>query len=68
MEERRLPLAELVRWSAAAPLMRQVWARFGGGAGGPGSAGTLEAWVEAFVRELTGNGALAIEGTDVVDR
>ncbi len=65
MEERRLPLAELVRWSSAAPLMRQVWARFGGGTG---AAATLEAWVEGFVRELTGGGALAVEGTDIVDR
>ncbi len=65
MEERRLPLGELVRWSAAAPLMRQVWSRFGAGRAG---AATLEAWVEGFVRELTGAGALAVEGAEVVDR
>jgi len=65
MEERRLPLAELVRWSAAAPLMQQVWSRFGAG---PGAAATLEGWVEGFVQELTGSGALALEGADVVDR
>lgn len=65
MEERRLPLAELVRWSAAAPLMQQLWSRFGIG---PGGGITLEAWVEGFVRELSGSGALAVEGADVVDR
>ena len=83
MEERQLPLAELVRWAAAAPLMRRVWAGFGAGgeagrvAGpdpGRGGAGTtplpatLEAWIEGFVHELAGSGALAIEGADVVDR
>lgn len=65
MEERRLPRAELVRWSAAAPLMQQVWSRFGAGRGG---AASLEAWVEGFVHELAGSGALALEGADVVDR
>lgn len=65
MEQRRLPLAELVRWSAAAPLMIQAWDRFGAGRG---TAATLTAWVEDFVRELVGSGALAIEAGDVVDR
>jgi len=64
MEEGRLPRSELVRWSAAAPLMRQVWSRFGEGRG---VAATLEAWVEGFVNELAGSGAVAIEGADVVD-
>lgn len=67
MEERRLPLAELLRWSAAAPLMQQLWGRFGAGAAGPPAA-ALEAWVSGFVHELVGSGALALEGADIVDR
>jgi glyoxylase-like metal-dependent hydrolase (beta-lactamase superfamily II) len=65
MEERRLPLADLVRWSAVAPLMVQVWDRFGAGRD---AATTLTAWIEGFVHELVGSGALAIEAGDVVDR
>jgi glyoxylase-like metal-dependent hydrolase (beta-lactamase superfamily II) len=65
MEEGRLPHAELLRWAAAAPLMQQVWARFGAGRAG---AATLTAWIEGFVHELAGSGALAIDGADVVDR
>ncbi|MCW5635922.1 MAG: MBL fold metallo-hydrolase [Rubrivivax sp.] len=66
MEERRLPRAELVRWAAAAPLMQQTWRRFGDAAAG--AERTIEHWVEGFVRELAGHGALALEGGDVVDR
>ncbi len=65
MEERRLPLAELVRWSAAAPLMLRVWEGFGAGRG---TSATLADWVEGFVRELVDSGALAIEAGDVIDR
>jgi glyoxylase-like metal-dependent hydrolase (beta-lactamase superfamily II) len=65
MEERRLPRAELVRWAAAAPLMRQVWQRFGVLAG---AAATLEGWIEHFVDELVRAGALALDGATVVDR
>lgn len=70
MEEQRLPLAELVRWSAAAPLMQRVWAGFGdaGAAGAGGGRVTLEGWVHGFVQELVAGGALALDGDDVVDR
>ncbi|MBL8324363.1 MAG: MBL fold metallo-hydrolase [Rubrivivax sp.] len=65
MEEQRVPHAELVRWSAAAPLMREVWQRFGPP---PGPAGGLERWIEGFVAELVTAGVLALEGEVVVDR
>ncbi|MBI5720483.1 MAG: MBL fold metallo-hydrolase [Burkholderiales bacterium] len=65
MERGRLPLAELLRWSAAAPLLRRVWSTFGAGRA---AAPTPEAWMEGFVRELAGAGALAMEGGDVLDR
>jgi len=79
MELRRLPRAELVRWAAAAPLMQQVWARFGaqwaaatstGAPRAPSAAAPepgLEAGIEAFVRELAASGALAFAGDDVLD-
>jgi glyoxylase-like metal-dependent hydrolase (beta-lactamase superfamily II) len=65
MEERRVPHAELVRWSAAAPLMREVWSRFGVS---HGQSATLEQWIEGFIAELVGAGALALQGKVVVDR
>jgi len=65
MEHRRLPRAQLVGWAAAAPLMQRMWAAFGQGRG---DATAPEAWIEGFVHELAGAGALAIEGDDVVDR
>lgn len=65
MEERRLPRAELIRWSAAAPLMRQIRDRFA--PRGEATPTTLESWVEGFVHELIGSKALAAEGDDIVD-
>ncbi len=73
MELRRLPLTELLRWAAAAPLIARVWERVGPGptstrAGANQAANAVEAWLEGFVRELVASGALAIEGEWVVDR
>ena len=65
MEVRRLALADLVAWATAAPLLREVWQRFGAGRG---EARTIEAWTLAFVHELERGGALAIEGAEVIDR
>ena len=69
MEHRRIALADLLHWAAAAPLMRGMWQQFDAGcdaACGPGP--TIEAWIEGFVRELVGSGALAFEGDQVLDR
>ena len=64
MEERRVPLPVLVRWAAAAPLMRKVWPRLEVGQGGR----AIEAGLEDLVHELVGTGALGLEGGVVVDR
>ena len=64
MEERHVPRAELVRWAAAAPLMREVWQRYG--AGQPEPTTTIERWIEGFIAELAGAGVLGIDHADVV--
>jgi glyoxylase-like metal-dependent hydrolase (beta-lactamase superfamily II) len=63
MEERSQPLPVLLQWAADAPLMRQLWERFGQA----GSESPAQ-WCERFVGELVGAGVLAVEGAVVVDK
>jgi glyoxylase-like metal-dependent hydrolase (beta-lactamase superfamily II) len=64
MEERRLPLEELVRWSAATPLMRRMWERLVAAAW---ADSTLEDWIHRLTMELVASGALALDGSEVID-
>ena len=62
MEEREMPLAELLAWADAAPLVHGLRDRHPEmAAGDPGTH-----WIERFVRELVAGGALAIDEAGVV--
>lgn len=66
MEERALPLPELVQWAAAAPLLGRLWQRFGAElAGAP--ALELSAWIETLVHELAASRALQLQDGLVAD-
>lgn len=58
MEERAVARAELLRWAASAPLVQQVWQRFGRGAGGAASAAQ---WIDGFIDELLAAGVIGRE-------
>jgi glyoxylase-like metal-dependent hydrolase (beta-lactamase superfamily II) len=58
MEERSLPAAELLRWAAAAPLMRELWDRFGLAERRAGR--TLNGWLETLLHELAAAQALGV--------
>ena len=60
MEEREMPLSELLRWADAAPLVRGLRERH------PALAAVAGHWIEAFVRELVVAGALAMREDGVV--
>ena len=60
MEEREMPLPELLRWADAAPLVRGLRALH------PALAAAGGHWIEAFVRELVAGGALALREDGVV--
>ena len=55
MEERCLPVPELLQWAVAAPLFGEVWQRFA-----KREADSPAAWCERLVDELVGSGALVL--------
>ncbi len=62
MEEREQPLAALLDWAEATPLLRGVWQRFA-----PAASTTPRAWLEAVVADLVNGGALARDGATIRD-
>jgi len=62
MEEREQALPALLQWTAATPLLHEVWERFR-----PAGVHALRQWVEQLVRELAASGALKLEGDRVRD-
>ncbi|MBL8289721.1 MAG: MBL fold metallo-hydrolase [Rubrivivax sp.] len=59
MEERSLARAELLHWAATAPLVRDVWQRFG--RGGEGAAASAAQWIDGFIDELLAAGVIGRE-------
>jgi len=58
LEEQAQPLPALCAWFAATPLMQGMWQRLAR------PQGSIEAWCEALVTELSGSGVLAVrDGT-----
>lgn len=62
MEEGSQPLAELVGWALATPLLATLWQRQP-----PAGVATPQAWIEQIVGELVEGGALARHGERIVD-
>ena len=62
MEERAQPLAELLAWAEAAPLLRELWQRFA-----PPGLPSARAWTLQALEQLAGQGALRREGDQVLD-
>jgi glyoxylase-like metal-dependent hydrolase (beta-lactamase superfamily II) len=62
MEEGSQPLAELVGWALATPLLAALWQRQP-----PAGVATPQAWIEQIVGELVEGGALARHGERIVD-
>jgi len=63
MEEQRIAHDALLQWAAATPFLQAAWRRFGAAHGDSPAA-----WCARFVDELVAHGALAREGTVVLDR
>ena len=61
MEERRIGHDALLHWAAATPFLLAAWRLFGGGT-------PPREWCARFVDELIGQGVLAREGDQVIDR
>jgi glyoxylase-like metal-dependent hydrolase (beta-lactamase superfamily II) len=61
MEERRIGHDALLQWAVATPFLLAAWRLFGGGT-------PPREWCARFVDELTGQGVLAREGDQVIDR
>jgi len=61
MEERRIGHDALLQWAAATPFLLAAWQRFGHGV-------EPRTWCARFVDELIGQGVLARDRDDVVDR
>jgi glyoxylase-like metal-dependent hydrolase (beta-lactamase superfamily II) len=66
MEEREMPLADLLRWADGAPLVAGVRERHPSVLAVHGG-GRSEHWVERFVRELVASGSLALRDGVVAD-
>ncbi len=62
MEVRSQPLADLVRWTAATPIARRVWERYG-----MRVADSPASWCERLIGELVRSGALALRDAVVCD-
>jgi glyoxylase-like metal-dependent hydrolase (beta-lactamase superfamily II) len=63
MEERRIAHDALLQWIGATPNLLSLWHRFGAA-----DSASPAPWCERFVDELVAQGALARDGSDVVDR
>ncbi|MFO1269173.1 MAG: MBL fold metallo-hydrolase [Rubrivivax sp.] len=63
MEERSVARAELLHWAATAPLVQEVWQRFGRGDEGAASAAQ---WIDGFVDELLAAGIIGREPGEAV--
>ena len=61
MEEQRIAHEALLRWAVETPFLQAAWRHFGADV-------PPREWCARFVDELVGQGVLAHEGDDVVDR
>ncbi len=62
MEERAQPLAALLDWAEATPLLHRAWERFA-----PAGAATPRAWLQGVVADLVNGGALLRDGDRIRD-
>jgi glyoxylase-like metal-dependent hydrolase (beta-lactamase superfamily II) len=63
MEERRIAHDALLQWAVTTPFLLAAWQRFGAHGGS-----SPMVWCAGFVDELVGHGALARDGSFVLDR
>jgi glyoxylase-like metal-dependent hydrolase (beta-lactamase superfamily II) len=62
MEERSQALPDLLAWAEGAPLLRELWQRFG-----PPGVADARAWVLQALEQLVSSGALRRDGQQVLD-